>query len=68
MRSARPARITTLPNLLGLARIALTPVVMALILLPFAGGGLLAAMIFAVAALGRARRKSAHPTDSASLN
>ena len=51
MRSARAARITTLPNLLGLARIALTPVVMALILLPFAGGGLLAAVIFAVAAI-----------------
>jgi CDP-diacylglycerol--glycerol-3-phosphate 3-phosphatidyltransferase len=49
--SARAARITTLPNLLGLARIALTPVVMALILLPFAGGGLLAAVIFAVAAI-----------------
>jgi len=51
MRSARAARITTLPNLLGLARIALTPVVMALILLPFSGGGLMAAVIFAVAAI-----------------
>jgi CDP-diacylglycerol--glycerol-3-phosphate 3-phosphatidyltransferase len=51
VRSARAARITTLPNLLGLARIALTPVVMALILLPFAGGGLLAAVTFAVAAI-----------------
>ena len=51
MKSARAARITTLPNLLGLARIALTPVVMALILLPFPGGGLLAAVVFAVAAL-----------------
>jgi len=51
MRSARAARITTLPNLLGLARIALTPVVMALILLPFPGGGLLAALVFAIAAI-----------------
>jgi CDP-diacylglycerol---glycerol-3-phosphate 3-phosphatidyltransferase len=51
MRSARAARITTLPNLLGLARIALTPVVMALILLPFPGGGLLAALAFAMAAI-----------------
>jgi CDP-diacylglycerol---glycerol-3-phosphate 3-phosphatidyltransferase len=51
VRSARAARITTLPNLLGLARIALTPVVMALILLPIPGGGLLAALIFAVAAI-----------------
>jgi len=51
MRSARAARITTLPNLLGLARIALTPVVMALILLPFPGGGLLAAVVFAIAAI-----------------
>ena len=51
MRSARAARITTLPNLLGLARIALTPVVMALILLPFPGGGLLAAVVFTVAAI-----------------
>ena len=51
MRSARAARLTTLPNLLGLARIALTPVVMALILLPIPGGGLLAAVVFAVAAI-----------------
>ena len=51
MRSARAARITTLPNLLGLGRIALTPVVMALILLPIPGGGLLAGVVFAVAAI-----------------
>jgi len=44
-------RITTLPNLLGLLRIGLTPVVMALILLPFPGSGLLAAVVFAVAAV-----------------
>lgn len=44
-------RISTLPNLLGLTRIALTPVVMALVLLPFPGGGVLAAIVFAVAAI-----------------
>ena len=43
-------RITTLPNLLGLSRILLTPVVMALVLLPFSGSGLIAALVFAVAA------------------
>ena len=46
----RPARLTSLPNLLGLARIAATPVVVALLLYPFPGGGLLAFAIFAVAA------------------
>jgi CDP-diacylglycerol--glycerol-3-phosphate 3-phosphatidyltransferase len=44
-------RITTLPNLLGLLRIALTPVVMALVLLPFQASGVVAAVIFGVAAL-----------------
>jgi CDP-diacylglycerol--glycerol-3-phosphate 3-phosphatidyltransferase len=44
-------RITTLPNLLGLLRIALTPVVMALVLVPFQASGVVAAAIFAVAAL-----------------
>jgi CDP-diacylglycerol--glycerol-3-phosphate 3-phosphatidyltransferase len=44
-------RITTLPNLLGLVRIALTPVVMALVLVPFQASGVIAAAIFAVAAL-----------------
>jgi CDP-diacylglycerol--glycerol-3-phosphate 3-phosphatidyltransferase len=48
-RNAGP-RITTLPNLLGLARIALTPVVMTLILLWFPGAALAAALVFAVAA------------------
>jgi CDP-diacylglycerol--glycerol-3-phosphate 3-phosphatidyltransferase len=43
------ARLTTLPNLLGLARIAATPVVMLLLLRPFDGAGLLAFMIFALA-------------------
>lgn len=46
---ARP-KLTTLPNMLGLARIAATPVVMALLLLPFPGAGLLGWFIFAVAA------------------
>lgn len=43
------ARLTTLPNLLGLARIAATPVVMLLLLRPFDGAGLLAFVIFALA-------------------
>ena len=43
------ARLTTLPNMLGLVRIGATPVVMALVLLPFPGGGLIAWGVFAVA-------------------
>ena len=49
--AARPARLTTLPNMLGLARIAATPVVMALLLYPFPGAGLLAFVVFGAAAL-----------------
>ena len=49
-RPARAARLTSLPNLLGLARIAATPVVIALLLYPFPGGGLLAFAVFALAA------------------
>lgn len=45
----RPVRLTSLPNLLGLARIAATPVVIALLLLPFRGAGLVAFVIFAAA-------------------
>ncbi len=45
---ARP-RLTSLANMLGVLRIALTPVVIALLLLPFPGGGLLAFVIFAIA-------------------
>jgi len=45
-----PSSLTTLPNLLGLARIAATPVVMALLLLPFPGAGLLALVVYAAAA------------------
>jgi CDP-diacylglycerol--glycerol-3-phosphate 3-phosphatidyltransferase len=47
---APAARLTTLPNLLGLLRIAATPVVILLLLQPFAGAGLLAALVFGVAA------------------
>jgi CDP-diacylglycerol---glycerol-3-phosphate 3-phosphatidyltransferase len=49
--SALPARLTTLPNLLGLARIAATPVVIALLLYPFPGAGLVAFVVFGAAAL-----------------
>ena len=45
------ARLTTLPNLLGLARIAATPVVIALLLFPFPAGGLLAFLVFGLAAI-----------------
>jgi CDP-diacylglycerol---glycerol-3-phosphate 3-phosphatidyltransferase len=47
----RPASITTLPNLLGLARIAATPVVLALALVGGPGAGLAAAILFALAAI-----------------
>jgi CDP-diacylglycerol---glycerol-3-phosphate 3-phosphatidyltransferase len=51
MTSQRPVpRLTTLPNLLGLVRIAATPVVVALLLLPFAGAGLIATIVFSAAA------------------
>lgn len=49
MSEPRP-RLTTLPNLLGVARILATPIVVALLLLPFPGGGLLACAVFVVAA------------------
>lgn len=45
-----PSSLTTLPNLLGLARIAATPVVVGLLLLPFPGAGLLALVVYAAAA------------------
>jgi CDP-diacylglycerol--glycerol-3-phosphate 3-phosphatidyltransferase len=45
----RQPRIVTPANLLGLLRIGLTPVVIALLLLPFPGAGVGAAVIFAVA-------------------
>jgi CDP-diacylglycerol--glycerol-3-phosphate 3-phosphatidyltransferase len=45
----RPS-LTSVPNLLGVARIAATPVVIVLVLLGFAGSGILAFVIFAAAA------------------
>ena len=47
--TSRP-RLTTPANLLGIARILLTPVVIGLLLLPFPGAGLVAAVLFALAA------------------
>jgi CDP-diacylglycerol--glycerol-3-phosphate 3-phosphatidyltransferase len=44
------SRLTTLPNMLGLARIAATPIVVLLLLLPFHGAGLLAFVVFTAAA------------------
>jgi CDP-diacylglycerol---glycerol-3-phosphate 3-phosphatidyltransferase len=51
VQPARPARLTSLPNMLGLTRIAATPVVIALLLYPFPGAGLLAFAVFGAAAL-----------------
>ena len=53
MTNAAPmgARLTTPANLLGLLRIALTPVVIVLLVLPFPGSGLIAFVVFVVAAL-----------------
>ena len=48
--SGQPSTLTTLPNLLGLARIAATPVVVLLLLLPFPGSGLLAVALYTAAA------------------
>ena len=53
VRPARPARLTSLPNMLGVARIAATPVVIALLLYPFPGAGLLACVVFWAAATDR---------------
>jgi CDP-diacylglycerol--glycerol-3-phosphate 3-phosphatidyltransferase len=44
-------RIWTLPNLLGLFRLAVTPVLVVLVLWPFPGAGLLALVLFVPAAL-----------------
>lgn len=49
MIDPRP-RLTTLPNLLGMARILATPVVVALLLLPFPGAGLIACAVYVAAA------------------
>ena len=51
MSEAEPrARLTSLPNLLGISRILATPVVIVLLLAPFPGAGLLAFAIFVAAA------------------
>ena len=49
--TAPRARLTTLPNLLGLSRIVATPILVALLLLPFTGAGLVACIIFVAAAM-----------------
>ena len=50
MTDRRPARISSPANLLGIARIAATPVVIALMLIGTPGLGIVAFVIFAVAA------------------
>ena len=50
-RALRPARISSAPNLLGVARILATPVVCALILIAAPGTGLAAFVVFALASL-----------------
>jgi CDP-diacylglycerol---glycerol-3-phosphate 3-phosphatidyltransferase len=51
MAEAAPARLTSPANLLGLLRIGLTPVVILLLVVPFPGSGLIAFVIFVVAAI-----------------
>jgi CDP-diacylglycerol--glycerol-3-phosphate 3-phosphatidyltransferase len=48
--TVRTPRLTSPANLLGIARIALTPAVIALVLLPFPGAGLIACVVFVIAA------------------
>ena len=50
-RTPTSRQLWRLPNLLGLARIALTPVVVGLVLAGFPGSGLIAWAVFVVAAL-----------------
>jgi len=45
-----PSSLTTLPNMLGLARIAATPIVVLLLLLPFPGAGLIGFAVYTAAA------------------
>lgn len=45
-----PSSLTTLPNMLGLARIAATPIVVLLLLLPFPGAGLIGFVVYTAAA------------------
>jgi CDP-diacylglycerol--glycerol-3-phosphate 3-phosphatidyltransferase len=49
--ATRPTTIATVPNLLGLARIAATPVVIGLALLDAPGASLAAGVVFALAAI-----------------
>ncbi|HEX2141162.1 MAG TPA: CDP-diacylglycerol--glycerol-3-phosphate 3-phosphatidyltransferase [Candidatus Limnocylindria bacterium] len=49
-RPRQASRLTTLPNLLGVARILATPVVVVLMLTAFPGAGLAAFIVFALAA------------------
>ncbi|MGI8828517.1 MAG: CDP-diacylglycerol--glycerol-3-phosphate 3-phosphatidyltransferase [Candidatus Limnocylindria bacterium] len=49
MADRGPVSVRTLPNMLGLGRIAATPVIMILLLVPAAGTDLLAGLLFAVA-------------------
>lgn len=52
MTPPRPQpRLTTLPNMLGLSRIAATPIVVLLLLLPFPGAGLIGFVVFVAAAM-----------------
>ncbi len=46
----RTPRVTSLPNLLGVLRIVMAPIVIALLLLPFPGGGIIGFVVFCVAA------------------
>jgi CDP-diacylglycerol--glycerol-3-phosphate 3-phosphatidyltransferase len=50
MSSTQP-RLTSLPNLLGLSRIAATPIVVLLLLVPFPGAGLIGFAVYTIAAL-----------------
>ena len=50
MSSTQP-RLTSLPNLLGLSRIAATPIVVLLLLVPFPGAGLIGFAVYTLAAL-----------------
>ena len=49
MNEDRPARISSLANLLGIARIVLTPVIIALVLVGSPGLGILAVVLFFIA-------------------
>jgi CDP-diacylglycerol---glycerol-3-phosphate 3-phosphatidyltransferase len=50
MSSTQP-RLTSLPNMLGLSRIAATPIVVLLLLVPFAGAGLIGFAVYTLAAV-----------------